>query len=55
MAKYNHHKRGHRCSSEACNIGPERILPKLLAVSLRTPTLFHKKEKWNERKIKRGQ
>jgi hypothetical protein len=52
MCKY--HKRGHICSSEACNRGHERILPKPLAVSLRTPILFNKKEKWNIRKIEKG-
>jgi len=50
---YKYHKRGHICSSEACNRGHERILPKPLVVSLRTPILFYKKEKWNMRKIEK--
>ena len=51
MNKY--HKRGHICSSEACNGGHERILPKPLVISLRTPILFYKEEKWNIRKIEK--
>lgn len=39
----NYHRKGHKCPFEACNKGPERILPKLLVVSLRNPSLLYKK------------
>lgn len=51
---YNYHKRCHKCYFEACNRGPEMILPKPLVVSLRTPTLLHKREKWNLKQMEKG-